>query len=61
MTLLASDPDVDQPDEVDPIRVVEATTATLLETVPVGTAGGLNDEQALRFAGAVEKLGRLVD
>ncbi|RNE62136.1 HNH endonuclease [Cryobacterium tepidiphilum] len=33
----------------------------MLETVPVGTAGGLNDEQALRFAGAVEKLGRLVD
>ncbi|RNE59392.1 DUF222 domain-containing protein, partial [Cryobacterium tepidiphilum] len=61
MTLLASDPDVDQPDEVDPIGVLEATTATLLETVPVGTAGGLNDEQALRFAGAVEKLGRLVD
>ncbi|RNE64103.1 HNH endonuclease signature motif containing protein [Cryobacterium tepidiphilum] len=61
MTLLASNPDVDQPDEVDPIRVLEATTATLLETVPVGTPGKLDDERALRWAAAAETLGRYAD
>ncbi|RNE62214.1 HNH endonuclease signature motif containing protein [Cryobacterium tepidiphilum] len=61
MTLLVSDPDVDQPDEVDPIRFVETMAEKLLETVPVATAGRLNDERALRFAAAAEKLGRYAD
>jgi 5-methylcytosine-specific restriction protein A len=61
MTLLASNPDVDQPDEVDPIGVLEDMAEKLQGLVPVGTAAGLGDERVLRLAGAVEKLGRVVD